>query len=79
LETGQNSNWIWTMNLSEALIAHIPPESFEDCPFLWMVVRSHTFILSTYLLMGAGRLITLLSWVPALFGPTNWRWVQVVV
>jgi hypothetical protein len=31
-------------------------------------------ILSTYLLMGVGRLVTLLSWVPALFGPTNWRW-----
>jgi hypothetical protein len=26
-------------------------------------------ILSTYLLMGAERLVTLLSWVPALFGP----------
>ena len=30
-------------------------------------------ILSTYLLMGAGRLVTLLSWVPALSGPTDWR------
>ena len=23
--------------------------------------------------MGVGRLIALLSWVPALFGPTDWR------
>jgi hypothetical protein len=32
---------------------------------------SHRYIvLSTYLLMGAGRLVALLSWVPALSGPT---------
>jgi hypothetical protein len=31
-------------------------------------------ILSTYLLMGARRLATLLLWAPALFGPTDWRW-----
>ena len=30
-------------------------------------------ILSTYLLMGAGRLVTLLSWVSVLSGPTDWR------
>ena len=30
-------------------------------------------ILSTYLFMGVGRLVTLLSWVPALSGPTDWR------
>jgi hypothetical protein len=30
-------------------------------------------ILSTYLLMGAGRLVTLLSWAPALSGPADWR------
>jgi hypothetical protein len=47
--------------------------SIEDCPLLWMVVRSQVIILSTCLLMGAGRLITLLSWVLALFGPTDWR------
>jgi hypothetical protein len=40
---------------------------------------SHKFIIpSTYLLMGAGRLDTLLSWAPALSGPTieggdRWR------
>ena len=42
----------------------------KDRPLLWMVVRS---ILSTYLLMGAGRLITFLSWVLALSGPIDWR------
>jgi hypothetical protein len=43
--------------------------SIEDRPLL-----SHRLIvLSTYLLMGAGRLIILLSWVSALFGPTDWR------
>jgi hypothetical protein len=35
---------------------------------------SHRLIIpSTYLLIGAGRLVTLLSWAPALFGPTDWR------
>jgi hypothetical protein len=35
---------------------------------------SHRLIIpSTYLLMRAERLVTLLSWVLALFGPTNWR------
>jgi hypothetical protein len=33
---------------------------------------SHRLIIpSTYLLMGAGRLVTLLSWVSALFGLTD--------
>jgi hypothetical protein len=31
------------------------------------------FILSTYLLMEAGMFVTLLAWVSALFGPTDWR------
>jgi hypothetical protein len=39
---------------------------------------SHILIIpSTYLLMRAGRLVTLLSWAPALFGQTDWwrdRW-----
>jgi hypothetical protein len=35
---------------------------------------SHRLVIpSTYLLMGAGRLATLLSWAPALSGPTDWR------
>jgi hypothetical protein len=35
---------------------------------------SHRFIIpSTYLLMGVGRLVTLLSWAPALSEPTDWR------
>ena len=36
-------------------------------------------ILSTYFLMGAGRLVTLLSWVLALSGPTFRRGYQVEV
>jgi hypothetical protein len=35
---------------------------------------SHRLIIpSTYLLMGARRLVTLLSWALALSGPTDWR------
>jgi hypothetical protein len=34
---------------------------------------SHRLIIpSTYLLMRAKRLVTLLSWAPALSGPTDW-------
>jgi hypothetical protein len=55
---------------SEALVALVPPMSIEDRPLLWIVVRSQLIILSTYLLMGVKRLVTLLSWVLALFGPT---------
>jgi hypothetical protein len=36
-------------------------------------------IMSTYLFMGAGRLVTLLSWVSALSRPTDWRRGQVEV
>jgi hypothetical protein len=35
---------------------------------------SHRLIIpSTYLLMGAEKLVTLLLWAPALFRPTDWR------
>jgi hypothetical protein len=38
---------------------------------LW---SSHRLIIqSTYLFMGIERLVTLLSWAPALFGSTDWR------
>ena len=43
--------------LSEAPVAFIPPVS-------------KLIILSTYLLMGVGRLVALLSWVSSLFGLT---------
>ena len=58
---------------SEARIALVPPVSIEDCPLLWMVVRSQTYYPEHILIMGAGRLVTLQSWVLTLFGPTNWR------
>jgi hypothetical protein len=46
--------------------------SIKDCP-LHGPWSSHRFIiLSTYLLMGAGRPFTFYSWAPALFGPTDW-------
>jgi hypothetical protein len=45
----------------------------------WTLVKSQTYIPSTYLLMGVGRLVTLLSWVSALSGLTNWRREQVEV
>ena len=44
--------------------------SIEDHPLLWMVVRSQTYY-PKHILMGAGRLVTLLSWVSALSGPTD--------
>jgi hypothetical protein len=47
--------------------------SIEDRLLHWTLVKSQTYY-PEYLLMGAGRLVTLLSWVLALFGPTDWRW-----
>ena len=58
---------------SEARITLVPPMSIEDCPLLWMVVRSQTYYPEHILAYRAGRLVTLLSWVLALFGPTDWR------
>ena len=58
---------------SEAQIALVLPVLIEDRPLLWMVVGHRLIILSTYLLMGARRLVMLLLWVLALSGPTNWR------
>jgi hypothetical protein len=37
------------------------PVSIEDCALLWTLVRSQTYYSSTYMLMGAERLVTLLS------------------
>jgi hypothetical protein len=55
---------------SGALVAIVPPMSTKDRS-LHGPWSSHRFIIpSIYLLMGAGRLISLLSWVLALFGPT---------
>ena len=54
---------------SEALVAVVLPVSIKDRP-LHGPWSSHRLIIpSTYLLMGVGRLVTLLSWVPALSGP----------
>jgi hypothetical protein len=54
---------------SGALVAFVPPVSIKDRS-LYGPWSSHIFIVpSIYLLMGAGRLVSLLSWVPALSGP----------
>ena len=50
----------------------------EDRPLLWMLVRSQTYY-PEHILMGAGRLVTLLSWVPALSRSTDWRQRKVKV
>jgi hypothetical protein len=47
--------------------------SIKDRPLHEPWSSHRLIILSTYLLMGAGRLVTLLSWAPALFGQTDWR------
>ena len=64
---------------SEARIALVPPASIENRPLLWMVIRLQTYYPEHNLLMEAGRLVTLLSWVLALFGPSDWRWGKVEV
>ena len=75
METGWNATLHLDLvrHLSEARVAFVLPVLIEDRPLLWMVVRHRLIILSTYLFMGAGRLIMLLSWVPVLSGSTDWR------
>ena len=57
METGRNG----TLDLdlvthsSEARIAFVPSVSIEDCPLLWMVVRSHTYYLEHILAYGSGN------------------------
>jgi hypothetical protein len=54
---------------SRTLVAFFPPMSIKDRS-LHGPWSSHRFIVpSIYLLMGARRLVSLLSWVPALSGP----------
>ena len=81
METEQNGTL--DLNLvrhsSEVWVAFVPPVLIEDRPLLWMVVGHRLIILSTYLLMGARRLVMLLLWVLALSGPTNWWWGKVEV
>ena len=64
---------------SKARIAIVLPMSIEDRLLMWMVSGHILIILSTYLLMEVGRLVTLLSWVLVLSGPTDWRWGKVEV
>ena len=63
----------WVRHSSKNQVVFVPPVSIEDCPLLWMVVRSQTYYPERMLAYGSGRLVMLLSWVPALFGPTDWR------
>ena len=49
--------------------------SVKDRPLHWVLGKSQTYYPEHILVYGhRGRLVALLSWVPALSGPTNWRW-----
>ena len=41
--------------LREAPVAFVPPESIEDRPLLWMVVRSQTYYPEHILAYGSGK------------------------
>jgi hypothetical protein len=65
-----------------ALVAFVPPVSIKERS-LHRPWSSHRFIVPRiYLLMGAGRLVPLSSWVPALSGPAFYGgyiyWVEEV-
>jgi hypothetical protein len=63
---------------SGALVLFVSPVSIKDRSLheLW---SSHRFIVpSIYLLMGAGRLVSLLSWVLALCGPAFLGWSYIL-
>ena len=57
---------------SEASVAFVLLVSIEDCPLLWMVVRSQTYYPEHILVYGSEKALTLLSWVLALSRPTDW-------
>jgi hypothetical protein len=59
---------------SGALVVFVPPVSIKDRSLHWTLVKSQIFLSRGYTSgWGLGRLVTLLSWAPALFGPTDWR------
>ena len=41
--------------LSEALVAFVPPELVEDHPLLWMIVRSQNYYPEHILAYGSGK------------------------
>ena len=57
METRQNGTLVLDLvrHLSEARIGLVPPMSIEDCPLLWMVVRSHTYYPEHILAYGSGK------------------------
>ena len=46
-------------HLSKAPVVFVPPESIEDRPLLWVVVRSQTYYPEHILAYGTERLVTL--------------------
>jgi hypothetical protein len=76
-EYGMGSGWcnrLCPTHMGHSLVALFSLSvSIKDHP-LHGPWSSHRLIIpSTYLLMGAGMLVTLLSWVSSLFRPTDWR------
>ena len=55
-------------HLSEAPVAFVLPESIEDHPLLWKVIRSQTYYPKHILAYGGGN-TCYSSWVLALSGP----------
>jgi hypothetical protein len=53
---------------SGALVAFVPPVSIKDRSLHGPWSSHRSIVPSIYLLMGVGRLVSLLSWVPALSG-----------
>jgi hypothetical protein len=54
---------------SGALVAFVPPASIKDRSLHGPWSSHRSIVPSIYLLMRAGRLVSLLSWVSALSGP----------
>jgi hypothetical protein len=55
---------------SKALVASVLPVLIENYPLLWTLVRSQTYYPQHILAYAGRKTLTLLSWVPALSGPT---------
>jgi hypothetical protein len=56
------------------LVAFVPPVSIKDRSLHWIPGQVTDLFSRAYTSgWGLGRLVTLLSWAPALSGPTDWR------
>ena len=73
LETGRDRIWTWLGNRARLWLPLFRLCRLRTVRCYGWYSGHRLIILSTYLLMGARRLVALMSWVLALSRPTDWR------